>query len=192
MSHEPKVPPQLDVRPGLGLRAVSAGDRPALESILAEPAVARWWTTHDLDAVVAGTIDAFVWVIEEQHEDATRVVGGIQAWENTDPEYEHAGIDLFLATVVHGRGLGPAVVRAVARWLFEDRGHHRLVIDPAAANTVAIRAYAKVGFRPVGVMRAYERGADGQWHDGLLMDLLPEDMAPTVAYDDGGTKRSGP
>jgi aminoglycoside 6'-N-acetyltransferase len=30
----------------------------------------------------------------------------------------------------------------------------------------------KVGFRPVGVMRACERGVDGTWHDGLLMDLL--------------------
>jgi aminoglycoside 6'-N-acetyltransferase len=29
-----------------------------------------------------------------------------------------------------------------------------------------------VGFRPVGVMRQYERGGDGRFHDGLLMDLL--------------------
>jgi aminoglycoside 6'-N-acetyltransferase len=25
-------------------------------------------------------------------------------------------------------------------------------------------------------MRRYERGADGEWHDGLLLDLLPEDL----------------
>jgi aminoglycoside 6'-N-acetyltransferase len=37
-------------------------------------------------------------------------------------------------------------------------------------------AYQRVGFRPVGVMRRYERGPDGCWHDGLLMDLLPEDL----------------
>ena len=49
---------------------------------------------------------------------------------------------------------------------------HRITIDPAAANTAAIRAYEKVGFRPVGVMRSYERGPDGTWHDGLLMELL--------------------
>jgi aminoglycoside 6'-N-acetyltransferase len=29
-----------------------------------------------------------------------------------------------------------------------------------------------VGFRAVGIMRDYERGPDGSWHDGLLMDLL--------------------
>jgi hypothetical protein len=57
-----------------------------------------------------------------------------------------------------------------------DRGHHRLTIDPAASNARAIAAYAKVGFRPVGIMRQYERGPDGTWHDGLLMELLREDL----------------
>jgi aminoglycoside 6'-N-acetyltransferase len=42
----------------------------------------------------------------------------------------------------------------------------------------AIRSYAKVGFRPVGVMRQYERGGDGRFHDGLLMDLLRGELAP--------------
>ncbi len=56
-------------------------------------------------------------------------------------------------------------------------GHHRLVIDPAADNEPSIRCYAAVGFRPVGIMRAYERDADGVgWHDGLLMDLLAEEL----------------
>ena len=76
-----------------------------------------------------------------------------------------------------GRVLGTDAVRTPARHLVHDRGHHRLVIDPAAANAPAIRAYAKVGFRPVGVMRAYERDPDGGgWHDGLLMDLLAEEL----------------
>ena len=42
-----------------------------------------------------------------------------------------------------------------------------------AANAAAIRAYEKAGFRPVGVMRRYERDTGGGgWHDGLLMELL--------------------
>ena len=55
-------------------------------------------------------------------------------------------------------------------------GHHRIEIDPAADNAAAIRAYTKVGFRPVGITRQSERGADGTWHDGLLMDLLADDL----------------
>jgi aminoglycoside 6'-N-acetyltransferase len=36
-----------------------------------------------------------------------------------------------------------------------------------------VRAYEKAGFRRVGVMRGYERDADGAgWHDGLLMELV--------------------
>ena len=52
-----------------------------------------------------------------------------------------------------------------------------MIIDPAVDNAAAIRSYTKVGFKPVGVMRRYERGADDSWHDNLLMDLLPEELS---------------
>ena len=77
---------------------------------------------------------------------------------------------------MHGRGLGPEAIRAVALHLIEERGHHRLTIDPAADNVRAIRAYGKVGFRPVGRLRRYQRYPDGSWRDGLLMDLLAEEL----------------
>jgi aminoglycoside 6'-N-acetyltransferase len=35
-----------------------------------------------------------------------------------------------------------------------------------------------VGFRRVGIIRNYERGPDGVWHDGLLMDMLKEEFCP--------------
>ena len=51
------------------------------------------------------------------------------------------------------------------------------VVGVAASNAAAIRAYEKVGFRRVGVMRSYERDAGGGgWHDGLLMELLARDV----------------
>jgi len=106
-----------------------------------------------------------------------RVVGWIQWGEEDDPDYRHANVDIYVDPAVHGRGVGTDAVRTLARHLIVDRGHHRLVIDPAADNAAAIRCYGKVGFRPVGVMRRYERSADGTWHDGLLMDLLAEDLA---------------
>lgn len=56
--------------------------------------------------------------------------------------------------------------------LIDERGHHRITIDPAADNARAIRCNESAGFRAVGVMRAYERRPDGSWRNGLLMDLL--------------------
>jgi aminoglycoside 6'-N-acetyltransferase len=50
------------------------------------------------------------------------------------------------------------------------------VIDPAADNVAAIRTYEKAGFKRVGVMRRYERLPGGEWHDGLLMDLLADEL----------------
>ena len=85
--------------------------------------------------------------------------------------YRSVGLDIFLTTALHGQGLGREALRLVIAHYLE-RGHHRFTIDPAADNERAIRTYAAVGFKPVGRLRDYELGADGTWHDGLLMDLL--------------------
>jgi aminoglycoside 6'-N-acetyltransferase len=157
------------------LRPLTGADVPKVAAIQAQPAVASRWSEPDeaeLQAKAAGTDECTAFAIELDGE----VVGLIQYHEEDDPMYRHAGIDLFLAEAVHGRGLGTDAVTTMARHLIEDRGHHRLVIDPAADNMAAIRAYEKVGFRRVGVMRQYERLPGGDWHDGLLMDLLADEL----------------
>ena len=116
--------------------------------------------------------DTTVWTIAVDDE----VAGSIQTAEEADADYRHASIDLFLGPAFQGRGLGSEAIRTVAHWLFQDRGHHRLTIDPSAANERAIRAYTAIGFRPVGVMRRYECGPDGTFHDGQLMDLLRDEF----------------
>ena len=109
-------------------------------------------------------------------EHAGEVVGYIQFSEEISVQYRSAGIDLSLHDDHQGRGFGSDAVRTVARYLFAERGHHRLTIDPALRNERAIRCYERVGFKPVGVMRQYERSADGTWHDGLMMDLLADEL----------------
>ncbi|MDX6258141.1 MAG: hypothetical protein QOJ11_4475 [Frankiales bacterium] len=106
-----------------------------------------------------------------------RVVGFIQYYEENEPHYRHAGIDILVDPAVHGRGIGRDAVATLARHLIDDRGHHRLVIDPAADNAAAIRCYTAVGFRPVGILRQQEQNADGGgWHDALMMDLLAHEL----------------
>jgi aminoglycoside 6'-N-acetyltransferase len=164
----------------LSLRPLVPADLDRLRAIVAEPSVNAWWDPSEFDA----------WAPEEGLEQFAIVVGDeiagmIQYGEEEDPRYRHASIDLFLATVYQSRALGAEAVELLARHLFTERGHHRVVIDPAADNERAIRSYARVGFKPVGVMRAYELDHNtGEWRDGLLMDLLagelPDpDAAPT-------------
>jgi len=158
------------------LRPVEPGDAPVLAEILAEPAVARWWGAFDLERVkrdlTAAHPDEEGFAIA--HDGA--VIGYIQAVEENEADFRHASIDLFVRTAAQGRGLGPDAIRALAKHLIDDRGHHRITIDPAAANSQAIAAYERVGFRPVGIMRQYQRMTDGTWVDALLMDLLAAEL----------------
>lgn len=127
------------------------------------PSLRRLAAGHDEEKALAIELDG-------------ELIGLIQYHEEDEPAFRHAGIDLFLTAHAHGQGLGTDAVRTLARYLTEERGHHRLTIDPAADNAAAIRAYEKVGFRPVGPMREHWRSPDGTWHDGLLMDLLAGDL----------------
>ncbi|MEZ5117310.1 MAG: GNAT family protein [Candidatus Nanopelagicales bacterium] len=162
------------------LRPVAGADAGRLRAIRAHPAVHRWW--GDAEPAFPGEDDSCLrWavVVGDRVAGGDRVVGMVQACEEADPDYRHAGIDVFLDPEVHGRGLGRDTVATVARWLVEGRGHHRLVVDPAAANARAIACYAAVGFRRVGVLRRYERdAAGGGFRDGLLMEALAEDLVP--------------
>jgi aminoglycoside 6'-N-acetyltransferase len=148
------------------LRPAREDDVGALVALLAEPEVARWFGPRPYDAVRVREemLDGFVIEVDGQ------VRGWVGYEEEDDPDYRHVALDIALSTELHGRGLGSGALReAIAH--FAARGHHRFTIDPAADNERAIRCYRAVGFEPVGIMRAYERGADGTWHDGLLMDL---------------------
>jgi aminoglycoside 6'-N-acetyltransferase len=157
----------------VNLRPLADDDEAELRRIHETPEVVRWWGEPE---------EGFPWTDEPE---STRmvieidgaVVGLIQFCEETEPRYRHASIDLFLDPALHGRGFGEEAVRHVARLLVEERGHHRITIDPAVENVAAIRAYEKVGFKLAGVMRQYERNVDGDgWHDGLLMELLATEL----------------
>ena len=163
----------------VALRPLSADDLEAVYRALQEPEVARWWGAFDAGRIRGELLDT-----PGTTSFAIEVDGGfagvVVCSEELDPDYRHAGIDIFLAEAYQDQGYGSEAIRVLARYLFGERGHHRLTIDPAFANERAIRAYERVGFRRVGVMREYERGADGTWHDGLLMDLLAREFEPAI------------
>ncbi len=119
--------------------------------------MARWW----------GPIADPQTLRDDLHNDgsafAVLVDGGVAGWlgyeEELTDNYRYVSLDILLAVEHQGRGLGRATLRSAVRH-FAARGHHRFTIDPAVDNARAIRTYEAVGFRPVGVMRSYERGND--------------------------------
>lgn len=147
-------------------------DLAAIVELIREPEALRWWDQADEEGLradyLAADSDAHGFAVELEG----ALIGFVAYWEENTPEYRHAGMDITLAAAHRGRGLGRDTLRALARYLFEERGHWRLTIDPATENLAAIRSYEAIGFRPVGVMRNVERRSDGSFRDGLLMDLL--------------------
>jgi len=158
----------------LTLRPLTEEHLERLVEAMWDPSVLRWW----------GTVASPAALREDLHHDgnalAIEVDGVVAGWldvvEENEPDYRHAALDIGLGPEHQNRGLGSEALRTIIRWLIDERGHHRFTIDPAVANERAVRAYAAVGFRPVGVLRRYERGPDGTWEDGLLMDLLAEEL----------------
>jgi aminoglycoside 6'-N-acetyltransferase len=92
--------------PRVTLRPPVPEDLEAIAAIQAEPDVARWWPPDDAEGLrrllLEPEPDVVPWIIEHEG----RVVGYIQDWEETDPDYRHAGIDLFLSTAAQGQGPG--------------------------------------------------------------------------------------
>ncbi|HYV15943.1 MAG TPA: GNAT family protein [Conexibacter sp.] len=158
------------------LRPLSDADLDVLVPATTLPSIAEWWGTPDSpEREREGLVNDF-----DGGAFAIEVGDALAGWlgfnEELEPDYKHASLDIFLLPEHQGRGLGAAALRLAIRWLIDARGHHRFTIDPACRNERAIRAYAAVGFKPVGVMRAYERTPDGRWMDGLLMDLLADEL----------------
>ena len=150
------------------LRPLQPADTVPLRATLATPEVTAWWGAVPDGFPATDDPDATRLAIVADGE----LAGLVQFGEEPDPDYRHAWIDVFVDPRMHGRGIGTDAVRTLARHLLEERGHHRVTIDPAADNAVAIRSYAKAGFEPVGVLRRAWRDPDGRWRDVLLMEMV--------------------
>lgn len=157
------------------LRPLAVGHVAELAAIWQKPEVARWWP-HETAVTVEERLDDPDDTTSFTIEIDGAVAGFLQVYEEPDAQYRHAGIDIMLDPRFRGRGLGPKAIELALGWVAQ-RGHHRVVIDPDAANSAAIRAYEKVGFRPVGILRRanFDYSLD-TWTDGLLMDLLLDEV----------------
>lgn len=130
--------------------------------------MADWWGPLD---------DGFPWEEPEAERFTVlldgRVAGMIEAHEEREPDYPAVEVDVFLDAALRGRGIGPDVMRTLARHLTEDRGHHRIFLGVNVHNARAIRAYEKAGMRTVGRMRLAGRDyRTGRFEDEYLMEYV--------------------
>jgi aminoglycoside 6'-N-acetyltransferase len=140
-------------------------DFETLKTLADEPSVRRWgWKPEDVGG--DDTATQFTILVDGE------VAGLIQYSEELEPDYKSAAIDIFLGERFQGRGIGTAAVCKMVDYLMDERGHHRVTIDPAVDNRPAVRAYTKAGFRTVGVTEAAWRDPDGVWQDALFMELV--------------------
>jgi aminoglycoside 6'-N-acetyltransferase len=156
------------VRDKVELQALDVAHVAPLRAIHQQPGVTRWWGPMERDFPFdEAEATRFAIVVDGV------VAGLVQYGEEEWPDYRHAWIDIFVADDLVGRGIGTEVVQRVARMLIEERGHHRITIDPAPDNVAAVRAYEKAGFKLVGTQkRAYRETRTGEWRDELLMELV--------------------
>ena len=96
------------------LRPATINDVAVLVTIRSTPEVETRWRGTNIEDEVREAIDdedLHLLVIEDLHE---TVVGAIQWAENDDPEYPHAGIDLFVDPSRHDKDWVPMRFRSCA------------------------------------------------------------------------------
>jgi aminoglycoside 6'-N-acetyltransferase len=193
---------RVRLRPGWGLEEAKA-----LHEILATLSVAKWWakpSPEDIYAQLAGQHGDPLLLVEIEG----NLAGGIQYKEPTDwggidttikwvgetaeqaearkhqaeARKHEAMIEINVSRRWQGEEPCAEAIRLLARYLFDHRGYHRLIVLPAAANQLAIHSYEMAGFRRVGTEAARHLeylqafGYISQFFGGLPMELLSESM----------------
>ena len=160
---------------------VVASHHAMLGAWLDEPHVRQWWGDSEeelalIQSIAEGDDGTEGFVVRVDGEP----VGYVQSWRPArfkgtrwadeapwmgDEPADTVGVDIFIGPADRiERGIGTRIIRAFALTLFE-KGTPRLIIDPDAANTRAVRAYEKAGFRP------YSEWIDEDGTRTLLMEL---------------------
>lgn len=147
------MPPEA--QPRYSFRPVVEADLPMIAGWLRQPHVAEWWDdAEDEIASIREHIDS-ISVEPLIVELNGKPIGYLQSYDPhleddhpyQDQPFGTLGLDLSIGRPeLVGMGHGSALLRQFVEELFEE-GTPRVIIDPDPANTRAIRAYEKAGFR---------------------------------------------
>ena len=154
------------------LRPPVDSDAAPLLAILLEPEVSKWWVGYTPERVQDEMISSDATLVMEIDGETA---GAIFLYPESDPEYLHVVIHLFLGARWYGHRYGAEALTLAITHL-ASLGHHRFTLDPNANNAPAIRSYERLGFHPIGLLREYQLRPDGSHEDALFMDLVLSDF----------------
>lgn len=139
------------------------GGDPAQFRPLTEDAARAWVDTQ--------LAERFAWIIELDQ----RLIGAVRLHSVNYADHRAVLAIGILDPVSLGQGYGAEAIRLVAGHAFGPMGLHRISLRVLEFNDRAIAAYRKVGFVEEGRERE-SAFIGGQWHDDILMGLLPSDL----------------
>lgn len=173
--------------PDFSFRSLRTDDLPRLHVWFHAPHAVRWWGMRgSLDAITAeyteyieGRVPIHAFIVSLDGRDI-----GLFSWERfadfpdlmrlygvTDPNACNCDVIIGEPDAAH-RGLGAHLVRQFLREVvFSDPTITSCVIDPEPENHIAIRAYAKAGFRHVRTAPD-----DGEGNPVYLMELTRAEL----------------
>jgi RimJ/RimL family protein N-acetyltransferase len=163
-------------------RPMTSDDLPLMRRWLDMPHVKEWWGEPDTELnYIRDMIDGhdttrpFIFTVDGEP------VGYIQYWfighhQNAEWVIDHpwlaelpadaVGVDLSIGDPARlAQGIGSGALRKFAEHL-AAQGHRTIIIDPDPANSRAVRAYEKAGFRAVPRLL-------GKTGDTLIMQYDP-------------------
>ena len=172
--------------PRLILRRFAPADAGELAAYRSHPAVARyqsWDAPYPIERA-----EAFITWLGEHHPDdpgewhqlaiaerawPDRLIGDCGFRPRAD-EPLIVDMGFTLAPAVQGRGYATEAVGEVLRYLFEDRGKHKVCADCDTRNDASWRLMERLGFVREGTLRGSYRD-ETAWADEYLYGLLAGD-----------------
>lgn len=155
---------KLDGAGPVRLRAATPDDLGWVAALAAAPEVEPSLAPGAADGL-AGAVERGELLVTEDRRAAARLVV-------THERHRIGAIrTLMVDPAAHGRGVGLAVLRALAAHGFAPLGLHRLEAEVYGFNVAACRLFDRAGWTREGVRRAaWQR--HGEWQDGVTYGLL--------------------
>ena len=102
----------------------------------------------------------------------SRIVGFANISKHSHSRRKGVGdLIIYLHQDFHNAGLGTAIIAYLVD-MAKKQGVHRIGLHVIVDNKIAIHLYEKFGFKTEGVMKEAYFGADGKYHDEIVMGRL--------------------